>query len=119
GFRQARVPVADRLEGAGVGGRVRARRAPDRRLVDVDDLVEELQALDPVVRGGRVRGVVQPARRGLVEGLDGEGGLAAAGDAGDAGEGPGRDLGGDGLQVVAGGADHAQHLGLADWPALV
>src|SRR5690606_34990649 len=40
GLGEARMPVADRPEGAGVGGRVRARGAADRRLVDVDDLVE-------------------------------------------------------------------------------
>ncbi len=44
GFGQAGEPVADRGEGAGIGGGVRARRAPDRALVDVDDLVEMLEA---------------------------------------------------------------------------
>src|SRR5437899_1299513 len=38
--------LADRVEHAGVGGGVRPRRAADRRLVDVDDLVEELVAVD-------------------------------------------------------------------------
>jgi hypothetical protein len=52
GLRQAGEPVADRREGAGVGRRVRARRAADRRLVDVDDLVEMFEALDAVVRPG-------------------------------------------------------------------
>ena len=55
GLGQAGEPVADRREGAGVGGRVGARRAADRRLVDVDDLVEVLQALDAVVRGRDAR----------------------------------------------------------------
>ena len=45
-FRQFGEPVADRREQIGVGGRVGARRAADRRLVDVDDLVEQLQPLD-------------------------------------------------------------------------
>src|SRR5207248_11725720 len=86
-LRQPGIPVPDVGEGAGVGGRVRARRAPDRALVDVDDLVEVLQPLDPLVRRRCVRGVVQPPGRGLVQGLDGEGRLPAAGDASDAGEG--------------------------------
>jgi hypothetical protein len=43
GFRQAGEPFADRREGAGIGRRVGARRAADRRLVDVDDLVDMLQ----------------------------------------------------------------------------
>ena len=41
--------LADVVEHAGVGGRVRPRRAPDRRLVDADDLVELLDAADPLV----------------------------------------------------------------------
>ena len=56
GFGQAGEPVADRREGAGVGRGVGARRAADRRLVDVDDLVEVLQALDAVVRARDARG---------------------------------------------------------------
>jgi hypothetical protein len=55
GLRQAGEPVADRREGAGIGGRVGARRAADRRLVDVDDLVDELEALDAVVLGRDAR----------------------------------------------------------------
>jgi hypothetical protein len=45
-----REEVADHVEQAGVGGRVRARRAADRRLVDGDDLVELLDPLDLAVR---------------------------------------------------------------------
>ena len=53
-FRQAGEPFADRREGAGIGRRVGARRAADRRLVDVDDLVDMLQPLD-ACRAGRGR----------------------------------------------------------------
>ena len=56
GFGQAGEPVADRREGAGVGRGVGARRAADRRLVDVDDLVEVLEAFDAVVRRRDARG---------------------------------------------------------------
>ena len=55
GLGQAGEPLADRREGAGVGRGVGARRAADRRLVDVDDLVEMLEALDAVVRGRALR----------------------------------------------------------------
>ena len=41
---RARVELADVVEQPDVGGRVRARRAPDRRLVDVDDLVDLVEA---------------------------------------------------------------------------
>src|SRR5207247_2007448 len=40
-----RVELADRREEVGIGRRVRPRRSPDRRLVDVDHLVEALDAL--------------------------------------------------------------------------
>src|SRR6266436_10343310 len=43
---------ADEGEDPGVGGRVRPRRPPDRRLVDVDHLVEVLRPLDAVVGAG-------------------------------------------------------------------
>ena len=49
-LRHAGEQLADRREQPGVGGRVGARRAADRALVDVDHLVEELEALDLVVR---------------------------------------------------------------------
>src|SRR5690606_14526577 len=72
---QARVPIPDRREGAGVGGGVRARRAPDRRLIDIDYLVEVLQAFDPVEGRRMLSRVVELARNGLVDGIDQERGL--------------------------------------------
>ena len=54
--------LADRREQAGVGGRVRARRAADRRLVDVDHLVERVEAVDGVVRLGLGVAVVEILR---------------------------------------------------------
>ena len=92
GFRQFGEPVADGGEGAGIGGRVGARRAADRALVDVDHLVEEFQALDAVMRRGMLARLGQLARRRLVQGLDGEGGFAAARNAGDAGQRAQRNL---------------------------
>ena len=105
-FRQAGEPFADRREGAGIGRGVGARGAADRRLVDVDDLVDVLEALDAVVRRGALAGIVQLARDRLVERVDQQGRLAAAGDAGDAGEQAERNLGRDVLQIVAAGVDH-------------
>ena len=86
GFRQVGEPVADGREGAGVGRGVGARRAADGRLVDVDDLVEEFQALDAVVIGGVLARTHDAARRRLEQRLDQEGRLAAARHAGDGGE---------------------------------
>src|SRR4029079_10761465 len=61
-LRQAGEPVADHGEGAGVGRGVGARGAADRRLVDVDDLVELLEPGDLAVRPGGDAGSVQRAR---------------------------------------------------------
>src|SRR5690606_40518235 len=44
GLRQSREPVADVGECAGIGRRVRARRAPDRRLIVVYVQVESCAA---------------------------------------------------------------------------
>ncbi len=54
GLGQLGEPFADGGEGAGIGRGVGARRAPDRRLVDVDDLVEQLDAFDCRVLAGDV-----------------------------------------------------------------
>jgi uncharacterized protein YyaL (SSP411 family) len=69
GFRE---PVADRRERAGVCGGVGARRAPDRRLVDVDDLVDVLEAVQRVVLARMLARAGEPPRHGLVERLDHE-----------------------------------------------
>ena len=108
GFRQLGEPVADRREGAGIGGRVRARRAPDGRLVDVDHLVEEFHALDLVVGRGMLAALVQLARGGLVQRLDHQRGFAAARNAGDAGQRAQRNGRRDVLQIVALGAEHLE-----------
>src|SRR3546814_7505112 len=96
------TPQGDRAEGAGIGGRVRARGAADRRLIDVDHLVEMLEAGDLVVLAGEDAGAVERARGGGVERVDREARLARARDAGDAGEGAKRDGRGDVSQVVRG-----------------
>src|SRR5207245_10447535 len=48
GGRYRRKQVADRRKQAGGGGLIRARRAPDRRLVDRDYLVEMFEPADRV-----------------------------------------------------------------------
>ena len=55
--------VADDVEQARVRRRVRARRAPDRRLVDLDDLVELVEAEDRRVRARPLPRAVQPVGR--------------------------------------------------------
>ncbi len=100
GLGQLGEPFADRGEGAGIGGGVGARRAADRALVDVDDLVDLLQPFDGVVLAGQLAGVVELAGHRAVQRLDQEGGLAAARHAGHRGEQAERDIDGDVLEIV-------------------
>src|SRR5205814_6895683 len=99
--------LAQRREQPGVGRRVGARRAPDRTLVDVDDAVDLLQALDALAGRGFDARAVQ-ARGGVAEQrIDDERRLARAGDSGDAGEQTQRDLRAHLREVVAARADDA------------
>jgi len=59
GRRQLREEIADRIERAGVGERIRARGAPDRCLVDDDSLVNQVEPVDGVMRTGRLLGVIE------------------------------------------------------------
>src|SRR5208283_364163 len=74
----------------------------------VDDLVDLLQTLEPLEGRGMLMRAAQPLRHRLVEGLDHERRLAAAGNAGDAGEEAERDLRVDVLEIVAFGAEKLQ-----------
>src|SRR5690606_7354994 len=109
-LRQAREPVADRREGAGIGRGVAAWRPPDRALVDVDDLVEMLEAPDRLAGRRPLARAVQAHRGVLVERLDGQRRLAAARDARHADEPAERELRRHLLEVVARGLDHGQLL---------
>ena len=100
GLGQLGEPFADGGEGAGIGGGVRARRAADRALVDVDHLVEMLEALDRLVLARDLAAAGELAGDRAVERLDEEGRLAAARDAGHRGEQAERDVDGDVLEVV-------------------
>ncbi len=91
----AREQVADLVEHARVGGRVGARRAADRRLVDVDDLVDLVEPGDPLVRARPHLGPVQLVGHRLVEHLVDERGLARPRHARDAAEHAERNLGVD------------------------
>ena len=125
GLGQAGEPIANGTEGAGVGRRVGARRAPDRRLVDIDDLVDEVEALD-LVMGARIDArAVHALGDGLVERVDHQRRFTAARDAGDTGKRAERDARVDATKVVGAGADHddfarfltlAAGLGHGDFP---
>ncbi len=100
-----REQIADHVEEARVGGRVRARRAPDRRLVDRDDLVERLEAAQLAVRTRSLARAVQLVRDRLQQDLVDERRLARPGHAGDARQRPERDAHVDVAQIVHRGTE--------------
>src|SRR3954471_22312484 len=108
GFREPREPVPDGREGAGVGGWVGARRAADWRLVDVDHLVDMLDAGEAVVLAGDGARSHQPLGQDRVERVDDEAGLARARHPGDAHEAAQREAGVDVEQVVGAAAGQLQ-----------
>ena len=73
-----RVQLADVREEIRVRRGVRAGRAADRRLVDLDHLVEAVDALDPVVRARLRPRPVEPVGERLVDDLVHERRLAGA-----------------------------------------
>src|SRR5450759_3968824 len=81
GLLRAGEEIADRGEEAGVSSRVRSRRSADRALVDVDDLVDRLDALEPIVLAGLVAGAIQLAGQGPVQDVGDERALARSRDA--------------------------------------
>ena len=85
---------------ADVGGGVRAWRAADGVLRDGDDLVELLQPIQMFVGAGRLLGVVERAGQRRLERVGDQAALAAATDAGDAGQQAGGDARGHVAQIV-------------------
>ena len=98
------------VKDAGVGGRVGARGAADRRLVNHDGFVEKLNAVNPVVGAGDGLGVVQAGEQFVREDFVDEGGFAGAGDAGNYGHHPEREADGDVFEVIFASADHGEGL---------
>src|SRR4051812_13477371 len=92
--------VADDVEEAGVRRRVGPRRAADRRLVDLDDLVDVVEARDAVVRAGPLARPVQAVGHRLEEDLVDERGLARARHARHGRHDAERHADVDGLEVV-------------------
>ncbi len=100
--------VADMVEDPGVGGGVGAGGAADRRLVDVDHLVEPLHADQPAVSSRQVAGAVQPVVQRLGEDVVDQRRLPAPGDSGDRHQHPQWELDVHPLEVVLRGTDHGQ-----------
>ena len=100
--------LADVVEHAGVGGWIRPRGAPDGGLVDVDHLVEELDALDLAVPARERLGPVQLLGQGAQEDVVDQGRLARARDAGHRHQPAQRERDVDVVQVVLAGTAHRE-----------
>ncbi len=99
-FRQHGVEVADRREHAGVGGGIRARRAPDGRLIDVDDFIDVLRAGNGLVRAGLFPRAVKLFGQRAIKNVVHQRGFAGAGNAGDHRQQAQRKFDVDVLQIV-------------------
>ena len=100
GLGRGREQGADAVEHAGVGGRVGTRSPTDGRLVDVDDLVDLVEAVDAAVPSGDGARVVDVLGQGGVEDVVDDRRLARARDPGDRAEDAQREVHVDVLEVV-------------------
>ncbi len=114
GFGGLAEQGADAVEDARVGRGVRARRPADRSLVDVNNLVEVVEARHTRVLAGNGAGTVEPRREHLVQDVVDQRRLAGSAHARHGGEHTERELRADLLQVVLAGADDFQHPLLVD-----
>ena len=104
------------VEHPGVGRRVGSRRPPDRRLVDVDDLVDLVRPGDRAVPAGHVAGVVDPlGQRGVEDGVD-QRRLARSGHPGHRDQLAERERHRDVAQVVLDRVVHGDHPALGPRP---
>ena len=78
GFRQHGIQIADLGEDSGVGGWVGARSAPDRRLVDANDLVDMLGAGDRLVRAGFLARPIKLLGQGAIQNVVHQGRFSGA-----------------------------------------
>src|SRR5436189_64244 len=68
-LRQHREQLANEREESRISRRIRTRRAADRRLIDLDHLVDQVDAVDRRVGAGLVRRSIQHSRERAVQDL--------------------------------------------------
>src|SRR6266567_8392371 len=104
-FRKHGEEIANGRENACVSGGIRARRAADGGLIDLNNFVDVLGAEDFAMRGGRFRGAVEFLRERAIENVVDQSGFSGAGDARDNREHAERKRDVDVLQIVGTGAE--------------
>ena len=102
--------LPNRVEHVRVRCRVRTRRAADRRLIDVDHLVDLEQAFHPLIGAGLFGGPMESPCPRLVEDVIDERRLSRTGDPGHRGHDPQRKAGINPFQVVLPRAPHDDGL---------
>src|SRR5690606_13581831 len=103
---QSRIQLPEVSEDPSIGGGVRARRAPDGRLIDADDLVDVLQALDRVAGPHPARGAVELGAYRAEQRVHDQAALARTANARHRRNQAERHLDGHVLQVVGASATH-------------
>ena len=89
-FRKHGEELANRREHTGISSGIRARRAADGRLIDLNHFVDLLGANDLAVSAGRLHRAIKLLRQRAVQNVVDQRGLAGSRDAGDHGEQPER-----------------------------
>ena len=103
-LRRTRKQRAKIIPQANVRSRVGTRRAANRRLVDIDNLIDTLDALDFLIRTHRARRTVNGIRKGRCDGVGNQGALTRSRHAGNNRKRTKLDLGGNVFEVVGAGA---------------
>src|SRR5262249_56991835 len=107
GRRQLREELSDGCERAGVRRRIGARAPTDRRLVDLDHLVEHLPASERLVRARLLPPAAEAPRERRVERIDDETRLPGPRNARHARHRPERDVRVDATEIVRARASDA------------
>src|SRR5687767_7776333 len=118
-FRELGEELANRREEPSVGCRIRARRTPNGALVDIDDLVDMLEAADAAVCTGNHARTIEVPGEGAMKNVLDQRRLPRAGHAGHRHEEPERNLDVEVLQVVRRCALDANRLTRARRPPLL
>ena len=116
-FRHLREQVSDVGEDAGVGRRVRTRRSADRRLVDVDDLVDEGEARNLAGDAGALFRPVEVLGHPAIENVAHQRAFPGAADPRNADQLAQREVHIDVLQVVFGRPSDDEHRAVPLAPA--
>src|ERR1700722_19194764 len=83
-IRQLREELTDRCEESGVGRGIRSRRAADRTLIDMDNLVEVLHAIEALDRPRAFAAAAEFLCERTIKGVEHQGRFARSRDAGHA-----------------------------------